>query len=91
MRFLCQPQSPWNYSLGWVSEPNGTWMVQHLWVFVTRGVVLGLGNCQAKVPTSPKMPCTAHPINIIHENHNIAIAMSSSHADPMLGLNILQG
>ena len=26
-----------------------------------------------------------------NENHNIAIAMSSSCADPMLGLNILQG
>ena len=26
---------------------------------------------------------------IIYENHNIAIAMSSSRADPMLGLNIL--
>ena len=25
------------------------------------------------------------------ENHDIAIAMSSSRADPMLGLNILQG
>ena len=26
-----------------------------------------------------------------NENHNIAIAMSSSRADPVLGLNILQG
>ena len=25
------------------------------------------------------------------KNHNIAIVMSSSHADPVLGLNILQG
>ena len=28
---------------------------------------------------------------IFHENHDIAIAMSSSGADPVLGLNILQG
>ena len=28
---------------------------------------------------------------IYNENHDIAIAMSSSRADPMLGLNILQG
>ena len=27
--------------------------------------------------------------NIIYENHDIAIAMSSIHADPVLGLNIL--
>ena len=27
----------------------------------------------------------------VDENHDIAIAMSSSRADPMLGLNILQG
>ena len=30
-------------------------------------------------------------INIRYENHDIAIAMSSSLADPVLGLNILQG
>ena len=29
-------------------------------------------------------------ININHENHDIAIAMSSSRADPVLGSNILQ-
>ena len=29
--------------------------------------------------------------NIEYENHDIAIAMSSSQADPVLGLNILQG
>ena len=29
--------------------------------------------------------------NITYENHDIAIAMSSSCADPALGLNILQG
>ena len=28
---------------------------------------------------------------LLHENHGIAIAMSSSHAVSMLGLNILQG
>ena len=27
----------------------------------------------------------------IHENHDIPIAMSSSRADPVIGLNILQG
>ena len=26
-----------------------------------------------------------------YKNHDIAIAMSSPHADPVLGLNILQG
>ena len=29
--------------------------------------------------------------NLKYENHDIAIAMSSSLADPVLGLNILQG
>ena len=32
-----------------------------------------------------------HNENIHHKNHNIAIAISSSLADPVLGLNILQG
>ena len=34
---------------------------------------------------------TEFDIYIFNENHDIAIAMSSSHADPVLGLNILQG
>ena len=32
-----------------------------------------------------------HNVNFLHKNHNIAIAMSSSLACPVLGLNILQG
>ena len=32
---------------------------------------------------------TEFDIYIFNENHDIAIAMSSSHADPVLGLNIL--
>ena len=31
------------------------------------------------------------PFIVEDENHDIAIAMSSSRADPVLGLNILQG
>ena len=32
-----------------------------------------------------------YPYSIEYENNDIAIAMPSSRADPMLGLNILQG
>ena len=34
---------------------------------------------------------TEYVVNILNENHDIAIAMSSSRAVPVLGLNILQG
>ena len=40
---------------------------------------------------SPREGASSIVLYILHENHDIAIAMSSSRADPVLGLNILQG
>ena len=38
--------------------------------------------------TNPPLPASCALVAIINENHDIAIAMSSTRADPVLGLNI---